>query len=190
MSTLQIEINNTIEALKRGEIILYPTDTIWGIGCDATNEEAVKKIYKLKGRDESKSMIILIDESYKIDKYIAIMPDFAYELIDYSTKPITIIYPKAKNLAKYLIADDGSIAIRVTKNEFCKKVIAKFGKPIVSTSANISGKIAPRFFDEISDEIINNVNYVVDLNRSDKIINDPSTIIKLEEKGQFKIIRN
>ncbi len=187
---LENEITKSVKLLKKGKIILYPTDTIWGIGCDATNSKAVQKIYKLKGRIESKSMILLLDSVEKLDNYVKEVPPIAYELIEHAQTPLTIVYSGAKNISKNLIANDGSIAIRITKGEYCAEVIKCLGKPIVSTSANISEQPSPKHFDEISDELKSKVDYVVDVFQ-DKIRSlKPSTIIKIEENGSFKVLRS
>src|SRR2546423_538445 len=175
---IEKEIQNALEVLRSGGIILYPTDTVWGIGCDATNEEAVKKIYSLKSRTDSKSMIILLDNDARLPSYVQQVPEQAWQLIEYSEKPLTIIYSNAKNLAKNVIAEDGTIGIRVTKDTFCKKLIEKFRKPIVSTSANVSGEPAPSSYSEIKREIIGAVDYVVALRQKEKTKANPSTIIK------------
>ena len=189
MEEIITEINKCIDVLRQGGIILYPTDTVWGIGCDATNEDAVAKVYKLKKREDSKSMIILLDNEAKLLSYVREIPQQAWDLIDFSEKPLTIIYPDAKNLARNVIAEDGSIGIRITKDEFCRKLIEKFRKPIVSTSANISGKTAPVDFSSIDKEIQEGVDYVVNLRQNENTISNPSTIIKLGLRGEFKIIR-
>jgi L-threonylcarbamoyladenylate synthase len=186
---IEKEIQNALEVLRTGGIILYPTDTIWGIGCDATNEEAVKKIYKLKQRTDSKSMIILLDNDAKLPSYVQQVPEQAWQLVEYSEKPLTIIYPYAKNLAKNVIADDGTIGIRVTKDEFCRKLIEKFRKPVVSTSANISGDAPPSNFSDIKEEIIRGVDYVVALRQEEKTKSAPSTIVQIGLKGEIKFIR-
>ncbi len=183
------EIQNALNILRIGGIILYPTDTIWGLGCDATNEEAVNRIYALKKRADSKSMIILLDNEAKLPSYVRQVPDQAWDLIEYSEKPLTIIYSEAKNLAKNVIAEDGSVGIRVTRDEFCRKLIEKFRKPIVSTSANISGENSPSGFSQIAEEIKAGVDYVVALRQEEKKNPPASTIIKLGVKGEFKIIR-
>jgi len=183
------EIKKALDILQAGGIILYPTDTIWGIGCDATNEEAVKKIYELKKRSDSKSMLVLVDNPGKIQSYIEEMPDMAWDLIEMSEKPLTIIYSKAKNLANNLIAEDGSVGIRVTNEVFSKRLCERFRKPIVSTSANVSGEKSPENFSEISEEIINGVDYVVDFRRNDTTKAKPSSIIKLEEGNVITVIR-
>lgn len=183
------DIKKAIEVLKNGGTILYPTDTVWGIGCDATNEKAVSKIYALKKRDDNKSMLVLVDHIDKLSLYLRQVPDLADDLISMSNKPLTIIYPGAVNLAQNLIADDGSIGIRVTSDEFCQKLISRFKKPIISTSANISNMPAPSIFVEISDEIKKSVDYVVGWRQDDTHKTKPSGIIKLGLNGEIKIIR-
>jgi L-threonylcarbamoyladenylate synthase len=183
------EIKRTIEVLKKGGIILYPTDTIWGIGCDATNEAAVKRIYELKKRSDEKSMLVLVDSADKLPIYMKQVPEIAYSLIETTDTPLTIIYPDAENLAQNLISPDGTIGIRVAQDEFCKKLISYFKKPLVSTSANISGAPHPGYFDEISDEIRKGVDYIVNWRQSERKKSTPSAIIKLEVNGVFKIIR-
>lgn len=186
---LEQEIKNSIEILRKGGIILYPTDTIWGIGCDATNAEAVTKIYQIKQREDSKSMLVLIDKVGRIPSYIAKMPDLAWDLVELSEKPLTIIYPNAKNLAKNLIAPDGFIGIRVVNNEFCSKLIGRFGKPIVSTSANISGKTSPKSFYDIDEEIKEKVDHIVSEEFDHSLSDKPSGIIMLGINGEIKVIR-
>lgn len=183
------DINQAVKILKSGGIILYPTDTIWGIGCDATNPEAVSKIYQIKQREDSKSMLVLIDQPGRIPSYISEMPEIAWDLIELADKPLTIIYPKAKNLAPNLIAPDGSIGIRVVNHEFCKKLIGRFGRPIVSTSANISGKPSPTSFNNIDKEIKEKVDFIVSEEFDNPVSDRPSGIIKLGIKGEIKIIR-
>jgi L-threonylcarbamoyladenylate synthase len=182
-------IKKSIEVLNSGGVILYPTDAIWGLGCDATNESAVEKVYKIKKRIETKSMLVLIDSPAKLNAYVSEVPEMAWDLIDLSTKPLTIIYPNSRNLAKNLIGEDNSIGIRVTNEEFSKKLCERFRKPIVSTSANISGEKSPAFFDEISDEIKSSVDYVVDFRKNDKTPSKPSSIIKLGIGNLIEIIR-
>ncbi|MCD6113250.1 MAG: threonylcarbamoyl-AMP synthase [Bacteroidales bacterium] len=186
---LEQEINNTLKVLNKNGIILYPTDTIWGIGCDATNYKAVEKINKIKKRTKDKNFIVLIDDIKKLRNYVENIPEILYDLIESIDTPLTIIYPYAKNLTKNVIAKDNSIGIRITKDVFCKKLIQLFGKPIVSTSANISGEENPIYFNKISKDIINSVDYVVDLfhDRIKEI--KPSTIIKLKVNGEFSVIR-
>jgi L-threonylcarbamoyladenylate synthase len=183
------EIQNTIEVLKKGGVILYPTDTIWGLGCDATNDEAIDRIFKIKKREESKSMIVLLDSENKLAKYVKDVPEQAWNLIEFSTRPLTIIYDCGLNLSKKVIADNGSIAIRITRDPFCNQLIYKYGKPIVSTSANLSGEKSPEFFGDINPEVLNAVDYVVNLRQNEKSGNKPSVIMQLGSKGQIKIIR-
>lgn len=186
---MQQEINKAIDVLKKGGVILYPTDTIWGIGCDATNPAAVEKIYKIKQRAESKAMLVLINDSSELDKYVETVPDIAYELIDVAVKPLTIIYDEAIGLASNLIASDGSIGIRVTKEEFSHQLCKRFRKPIVSTSANVSEKKSPATFREIDNAILESVDYVVNYRQEDDCALKSSEIIKLSKSGTIKIIR-
>jgi L-threonylcarbamoyladenylate synthase len=186
---LRDEVAKAFKILQEGGIILYPTDTIWGIGCDATNTEAVQKIYRLKQRDEAKSMIILLDTENKLESYVRDVNPLAYDLIEYAENPLTLVMPGAKNVSPALIAADGSIGIRVTANEFCKQLIQRLRKPLVSTSANISGKPSPQYFSQIDQEIIDGVDYVVDMDQHSKEIKNPSTIMKLSPDGQFEFLR-
>lgn len=183
------EINNALTILKRGGIILYPTDTVWGIGCDATNPEAIDKIYKLKNRMDKKSLICLVHDFKMLNEYIEDVPEVAYDILKYAAKPTTIIYDDPIRVAENLIAEDNSLAIRVTKDEFCKKLIQKLRKPLVSTSANVSGGKTPLSYDEIDPLILEGVDYIVNLHR-DKKASKVSTIIKLKNDGSVKIIRN
>ena len=183
------DIKKAIEVLNAGGVILYPTDTIWGLGCDATNETAVEKIYKIKKRMETKSMLVLIDSPAKLNAYVQEVPEIAWDLIELSEKPLTIIYPDARNLAKNLISEDKTIGIRVTSEEFSKKLCERFRKPIVSTSANISGEKSPASFHEISEEIKLAVDYMVDYKQNDKTPSKPSSIIKLGKGNLIEIIR-
>ena len=187
--TLDEEIRHAVDLLKDGKIMLYPTDTIWGIGCDATNTKAVQRIYKLKNRDDSKSMIILLDKAEKLSDYLEKVPPMAFDLIENSRSPLTIVYQEAKNISKKLIAPDGTIAIRIVKGRFTARVIDLLGKPIVSTSANISGQPSATTFDQISEEVKQQVDYVVEHFRDRTRTLKASTIIKLEENGRFTIIR-
>jgi L-threonylcarbamoyladenylate synthase len=186
---MEEEIIKSLLVLKKGGTLLYPTDTIWGIGCDATNEKAVEKIYRIKKRLESKSLIILLDHASKIDRYVDSVPGIAWDLMKKVDRPLTIIYPRARNLAKNVIAEDGTIAIRVVRNDFCRRLIEQFGKPIVSSSANVSGEPSPLIYKKISKEIIRQVDYVVNLEQDVLQGMRPSRIIKLEENGEFNIIR-
>ena len=183
------DIKQALEVLRKGGLILYPTDTIWGIGCDATNEDAVQKVYELKKRTDSKALITLLDSSAKLNFYIQEVPDIAYDLIDLADKPLTIIYDNARNVASNLIAEDGSLAIRFTSEKFSNELCKRFRKPIVSTSANISGRPSPHNFDEISDEIKNGVDYIVKYRQDDHENHTASNILKLGTSGQIQIIR-
>lgn len=178
-----------VDTLREGGLILYPTDTIWGIGCDATNEEAVTRVFTVKQRQDEKSLLILLDIADKLPEYIAEVPEMAWKLIEISDKPLTIIYPGAQNLARNLIAEDGSIGIRIVKDEFCRQMIRRFGKPVVSTSANISGMPWPPNFRKIDRSIIKSVDYVVNHKQKDTTHGKPSGIIKLGEGGVVKVIR-
>mgnify|MGYP000250168624 CR=1 FL=1 len=182
------EINKTVEILKKGGLILYPTDTVWGIGCDATNEEAVKKIYALKKREDSKALLCLVANDAMLERHIEKVPDLAYDIIDLATKPTTIIYDNPKGIAKNLIAEDNTLAVRVASDKFCKYLITNFKKPIVSTSANISGQPTPRNKNEISSVILKGVDYIVNLH-TDQNFGSPSSIIKLSNNGKVKVIR-
>jgi L-threonylcarbamoyladenylate synthase len=186
---LKDEVNKALKIVQDGGIILYPTDTIWGIGCDATNTEAVKKIYALKQREESKSMIILLDIDNKLQTYISEVPDIAYELIEYAENPLTLVMPGAKNISPALIAEDGSVGVRVSSHPFCQQLIQRLRKPLVSTSANISGKPSPEYFSKIDQDIIDGVDYVVDLDQYSTEIRKPSTIMRLNPNGGFEFIR-
>ena len=183
------EVEKALEVVKAGGIILYPTDTIWGIGCDATNEESVQKVMALKGRSASKSLIVLVDNDTKLASYVREIPDVAYDLIEYAENPLTIVYSNAKNLAPSVINEDGSVGIRVVKHNFCQQLIQRFRLPIVSTSANISGEPAPKNFSEVSQEIIDGVDYVVNLEQEVSEEKTPSTIMKLSPDGLFTFIR-
>ena len=182
------EIHKAFEVIQNGGIILYPTDTVWGIGCDATNAEAVKKIYALKQREETKSMIVLMNGEKMMYNVFKDIPDVAWEIIDLSEKPTTLILDNPKNVAPNIIAEDKTLGIRIVKEPFCFKLMERMKKPLVSTSANISGMFTPKSFKEIDPEIIKGVDYVVNLHQ-DKICDKPSTIIKLSLDNQVKIIR-
>lgn len=183
------DIKKACEVLNKGGLILYPTDTIWGIGCDATNEEAVKKVFALKKRADSKALIVMIDNPVKLDFYVDEVPELAIDLIEVSQKPMTVIYDKGRNIASNLLAEDGSLAIRVTNERFSNELCKRFRKAIVSTSANVSGTPAPRYFNEIDDEIISGVDYVVQYRQDDTTPANASSIIKLKNDGEIKIIR-
>ncbi len=183
------DIKKAIEVLNKGGVILYPTDTIWGIGCDATNEEAVRRVYEIKHRADAKALITLVDSEAKIQGYVSEVPEVAWQLIECSTRPLTIIYDGARHLAPNLVAEDGSVAIRLTNEAFSKELCLRFHRPIVSTSANLSGEPSPATFDEISDDIKNAVDYICTSRRDEHTPSRPSSIIKLSASGEFKIIR-
>lgn len=187
--TMQDDIKQALEVLQKGGVILYPTDTIWGIGCDATNEAAVKRVYEIKKRADSKSMLVLMENINLLERYMREVPEIAYSLIEVTDKPMTIIYPAAKNLAPNLLAEDGSVGIRITTERFTQNLIQRFRRPIVSTSANISGEASPAIFAEVSDEIKKAVDYVVGYRQDDVAPARPSSIIKLGVGGEIKIIR-
>jgi len=182
------DIEAAINVLLKGGTILYPTDTIWGIGCDATSEKAVERIYEIKKREDKEGMLVLLDSQERLSRYVEI-PDVAWDLIDIADKPLTIIYPGASNLAPNLLASDGSVGIRIVKDSFCTKLIRQFKRPVVSTSANISGGKSPKIFSEIDKEIINSVDYVVKYRQDDLKRTKPSSIIKLGLNGEVKVIR-
>ncbi len=184
------DIKNSLEVLKTGGVILYPTETIWGLGCDPTNEKAIERVYSIKKRVDSKSLLLLVDHEGRIPSYVDQVPDIAWDLLDAADQPLTLIYPGAKHLSGKLIADDGSVGIRVTTDDFCQQLISRFRKPIVSTSANISGQNAPVCFMDIDEEIKTQVDYVVEWRQNEKPRNaKASSIIKLGSGGQVQIIR-
>ena len=175
--------------MAAGGLILYPTDTIWGIGCDATNEEAVRKVYALKRRSDHKAMLLLMDSSAKLNYYVQEVPDVAWDLIELADSPVTVIYSGARNVAPNLLAEDGSVGIRITQEEFSHKLCERFRKPLVSTSANVSGAPSPANFSEISETIKSGVDYIVRYRQDDLSKAAPSHIIKLGAGGLVKIIR-
>ena len=175
--------------MKKGGVILYPTDTVWGIGCDATNKEAVARIYQIKRREESKAMICLVDSDIRIQRYVRDVPEVAWDVMNLATKPTTVILDGANGLADNLIADDGSVAIRITQEEFSKELCYRMQKPIVSTSANISGEPAAQNYCDISEEILNAVDYVCTSRRNEHKPHQPSSIIRLRKDGEVTIIR-
>jgi L-threonylcarbamoyladenylate synthase len=186
---MENDLKNCIEVLKRGGVILYPTDTIWGIGCDATSSAAVTRVFEIKKRTDSKSMLVLMENPALLDRYVDDVPEIAWDLIEISTTPLTVIYPKGRNLAAELMAPDRSIGIRFTKEPFTSELIRRFRRPVVSTSANISGEKSPANFTEISEEIKNAVDYIVQYRQDDISISQPSGIIKLGAGGRIEIIR-
>lgn len=183
------DIQKCIEVLRRGGLILYPTDTIWGIGCDATNAEAVKKVYELKRRSDNKALIVLLDSEEHLDHYVVDVPEMALELIHVAVKPLTIVYEGAFNVAPNLLGDNDSLGIRVPNEQFSHQLCAAFGKPIVSTSANVSGAASPKTFADIPKAIVDGVDYVVRYRQDDLRPADASNIIMLGSDGTFKILR-
>ena len=188
MSDINAEVHKAYEVIQNGGIILYPTDTVWGIGCDATNVEAIKKIYALKQREETKSMIVLMNGEKMMYNVFKDIPEVAWQILDLSEKPTTLILDNPRNVAANIIAEDKTLGVRIVKEPFCFKLMERMKKPLVSTSANISGMFTPKSFKEISPEIINGVDYVVNLHH-EKNGDKPSTIIKLTSDSQVKIIR-
>lgn len=188
MENLNDEVLKAYEIIKNGGIILYPTDTVWGIGCDATNPEAVAKIYKLKKRAETQSMIVLMNGEKMMYNVFKDIPEVAWQILDFSENPTTLVLDNPRNVATNLIATDKTLGVRIIKEPFCFKLLERMKKPLVSTSANISGQATPKNFKEINPEIIKGVDYVVNLQR-DKIAGKPSTIIKLTSDSQVKVIR-
>lgn len=176
----QDDIKKAVEVMKNGGVILYPTDTVWGIGCDATNAEAVAKVYKIKQRDDSKALICLVDSDARLQRYVRNAPEVAWNVMELATKPTTVIFDEAVNLAPNLIAEDGSIAMRITNEEFSKELCYRFQKPIVSTSANISGQPAAQNYCDISEELLNAVDYVCFSRRQEHKPHTPSSIIKIK----------
>lgn len=187
--TQEEDIKNAVKVLREGGVILYPTDTVWGIGCDATNAKAVAKVYDIKHRDDSKALICLVDSDARLQRYVRNVPAVAWELLDAAIKPTTVILDNATNLASNLIAEDGSIALRITKETFSHELCYRFQKAIVSTSANISGEPAAQNYRDISEEIINSVDYVCWSRRQEHKPHTPSSIIRLKPDGEVTIIR-
>jgi len=182
------EIQNSLKTLESKGVLLYPTDTVWGIGCDATSKEAVEKIFKIKQRSESKSLIILVNSIELLQKYIPKISNEVFNFINTVSKPTTIIYHHPIGLAENVIASDNTVAIRIVKQDFCNQLIAKFGKPIVSTSANISNNPTPKSFKEIESSILDSVDYIVNLHREEQS-EKPSTLVKVDENGEIKVLR-
>jgi L-threonylcarbamoyladenylate synthase len=187
--TFDEDIKESLITLKNGGIILYPTDTIWGLGCDATNTSAVEKIFRIKSRSGSKSLLVLVNGDQMLERYVKDIPEISFELTGVSDDPITIIYPEGKNLAEGVCSDDGSVGIRICRDEFCNELISRFRKPIVSTSANLSGKPSPDNFSAIEKSLIDQVDYVVKHRQNDRKKQSASPVIKIEKNGTFKIIR-
>lgn len=186
---LEEDIKKAVEVMRRGGVILYPTDTIWGIGCDATNPEAVARVYKIKQRDDSKALICLVDSEARLQRYVRNVPEVAWDVMELATKPTTVILDNAVNLAPNLIAEDGSIAMRITREEFSRELCYRFQKPIVSTSANISGEPAAQNYRDIAPDILEAVDYVCWTRRQEHQPHQPSSIIKIGADGEVKILR-
>jgi L-threonylcarbamoyladenylate synthase len=183
------DIKEALISLRKGDLIIYPTDTIWGIGCDATNPAAIEKIFKIKSRSENKSLLVLIDSETMLERYVKEIPEIAFELASVSDTPLTIIYPSGKNLASGVCGEDGSVGIRICREDFCQELIRRFRKPIISTSANLSGKPSPENFDDIEESLKKAVDYVVKYRQDDRQKQSASPIIKLEQNGTIRIIR-
>ncbi len=184
------EIQQAVQVLRDGGLILYPTDTLWGIGCDATNEKAVEKIFVLKQRTDSKSLVLLASDMGMIGQYVRAIPDIAYNLTEIADTPLTLVYPAARNLAANVVAADGSVAFRIVNHDFCQQLLHKFRKPIVSTSANISGEPSPGTFDKIMDAIIRGCDYIVPLAYEGKPTRKPSSIMKVGINAEIEVIRS
>ncbi len=187
---MEEDVNKSLEVLKNGGTIVYPTDTIWGIGCDATNPKAVEKVFQIKNRPSQKSFIILLNSIKYLNKYILEIPDVAEQLFSVADNPLTVVLPGAKNLAHNLIPEEGTIALRIPQDTFCQTLLSRFKKPIVSTSANRSGDSAPSVFSEINQQILKKVDYVVNWRRSETTPGQPSSIIKVGLNGEVEIIRD
>lgn len=183
------DIDNALKILGEGGVILYPTDTVWGLGCDATNEAAVKKIFKIKSRKEEKSLLILVNCEEMLVRYVKDVPEIVWEIFRINDKPLTIVYPRGRNLAGDVCSKDGSVAVRICNDEFCNELITRFRKPIVSTSANISGQPTPSNFSEICEEIRNSVDYIVKFRQDETIRKTSSSVIRFFPDGTFKILR-
>ena len=187
--TFEEDIRKAVDVLRNGGIILYPTDTVWGIGCDATNPDAVRKIYELKQREDTKSMLVLVDSDGMLQRTVKDIPEIAWELIDAAVNPLTIIYDHAQGVASNLTAPDGSLGVRITSERYSSELCRRLRRPIVSTSANISGEKTPKTFGEILESVRNGVDYTAEYRREDRTPNSPSNIIKLSEGGLFTVIR-
>jgi L-threonylcarbamoyladenylate synthase len=183
------DLSSAVETLRQGGVILYPTDTIWGLGCDATCEDAVRRIFQIKKREDTRSMLILLADAARLNEYVNEVPEIAWEIIKITEKPLTVIYPGAKNLATSLIGTDGTIGIRIVKDVFCNRLIREFGKPVVSTSANFSGHSSPANFSQIDIELIKLVDYVVSWRQNETKKGNPSGIIRLGINGEVQVIR-
>jgi L-threonylcarbamoyladenylate synthase len=186
---VDMDIEKCIEVLKRGGVILYPTDTVWGLGCDATNAKAVERITAIKQRPDDKSMIVLVNHIDMLSRYVDIIPTAAVDILEYATKPTTIVFDKMMGVAENVVAQDGSCGVRLTTDEFCKKIIRKLNKPLVSTSANISGEKTARNFKQIDEAIKAQCDYVVQFRSGETTLGEPSCIIKLSNNGEVAILR-
>ena len=189
MGTIADEVRKCIEVMRKGGVILYPTDTVWGIGCDATNADAVKRVFEIKKRADSKAMLLLVDSADRLARYVGDVPAVAWDMIELAASPLTIIYDGARNIVPALVAEDGSVGIRVTTELFSKELCYRFQKPVVSTSANVSGEPTPGNFGEISREIIDAVDYVVNYKQLEKGKAKSSGIVKLTSNGTVTVIR-
>jgi L-threonylcarbamoyladenylate synthase len=189
MIDFKADIHECARTIKNGGIILYPTDTVWGLGCDARNEEAVQRIFKIKNREDQKSLLVLVEKDVRIEQLVKDVPEVAWDIVDNAEEPITIVYPGARNVAKNLIAEDGSLGIRLCKDAFCSSLIHTVNRPLVSTSANFSGQPTPTNFGEISPELIKLVDYVVEYRQKDVGKSRPSSIIRLGLDGRVEILR-
>ena len=183
------DLNKCLEALKRGGVIIYPTDTVWGIGCDATDSKAVRRVFEIKRRADSKALITLVDSVAALERVVTDVPEVAYQLVDVAVEPMTVVYDRGIGVAPELLAEDGSIGARITSEEFSRELCRRFRRPIVSTSVNISGEPAPHSFDEINPELLGQVDYVCQSNRDAPWASKPSTVIKLSSGGVIKILR-
>jgi L-threonylcarbamoyladenylate synthase len=183
------DLKQALTTLRNGGVLLYPTDTIWGLGCDPTNPAAVEKIFRIKGREKGKSLLILVDGEAMVERYVTDVPEIARELTGVSDDPLTVIYPMGKNLASGVCSEDGSIGIRICRDEFCSELIKRFRKPVISTSANLSGQSSPGNFSEIEKEVIEAADYVVKYRQDDRRKFSSSPVIKLGPDGSIKIIR-
>lgn len=187
--TLQNDISKAVSVMKRGGVILYPTDTVWGIGCDATSSDAIRRVYEIKRRSDSKALISLVSDIDMLERFVGNVPLSVADFLEKSDRPTTVVYPSCRLLAPELLADDGSAGIRVTSEIYSRGLCQELGVPVVSTSANISGEPAPALFSEISDEIISAVDYVADFRRDDSTVSAPSRVVKLNSDGSFIILR-
>ncbi len=187
--TLQEEVAKTLDVLRKGGSILYPTDTIWGLGCDATNTRAIKRLQKIKQRSDNKHLIILLDGTDRLQEYVRLIPEAAWDLYQQIQTPLTIVFPDARNLSKLVIGKDRTVGIRIPRDDFALELVRQFGKPVISTSANLSGDPPPMFFRDINPVLLQEVDYVVDFHRDRIQETKPSTIIRLHENGEFEVIR-